>query len=76
VMAILSLSEETQIRVFMLLYAWWETRDKANTEEGVRQPSHVIHRAPMLVVEAMPSKEVKRCSQRPEKWSRAPLGMQ
>lgn len=39
VISVLSLSEETSLKVILLLYAWWEAQNKANAGEGRRQPS-------------------------------------
>ena len=50
VTSILALNEEICLKVIMLLYAWWEARNKANAGEGMRQTCQIIHLATMLVV--------------------------
>jgi len=73
VTCILALNEEICLEVIMLLYAWWEARNKANAGEGMRQTCQIIHRAPMLVVESKPArKEMKTAHQKPQKWARPP----
>ena len=73
VTSILARNEEICLKVIMLLYAWWEARNKANAGEGMRQTCQIIHRAPMLVVESKPArKEMKTAHQKPQKWARPP----
>lgn len=69
---ILPLSDEICLKVVMMLYPWWEARNKANAGGGARQTSQVLHRATMLAIESMPSKKVKNYPPRTEKWARPP----
>jgi hypothetical protein len=34
--AVLSLQDDVRLRVIMLLYSWWEARNKTNAGEGIR----------------------------------------
>ena len=66
ILAILSLREELCLRVVMLLYSWWEARNKANAGEGLCSPGQVLHRASMITMESRPKEEANKSSRIPE----------
>jgi hypothetical protein len=71
--AILSLHDDVRLRVIMLLYSWWEARNKANAGEGMRPLGQIVHRSTMLTAEAGPRKEeVIKGPRPPETWTRPP----
>jgi hypothetical protein len=49
ILVVLSLQDDVRLRVIMLLYSWWEVRNKSNIGE-------VVHRAAMLVMESKPAR--------------------
>jgi hypothetical protein len=57
ILAILSLRNELCMRVIMLLYSWWEARNKAYAGEGMRSPAQVVHRASLLAMESGTTEE-------------------
>ena len=66
ILAILSLCEELCLRVVMLLYSWWEARNKANVGEGLCSLGQVLHRASMLMMKSRPKEEANKSSRIPE----------
>ena len=66
ILAILSLHEELCLRVVMLLYSWWEARNKANAGEGLCSLGQVLHRASMLMMKSRPKEEANKSSRIPE----------
>ncbi|KAG0516036.1 hypothetical protein BDA96_10G328900 [Sorghum bicolor] len=76
ILAILALWDDVSMWVIMLLYSWWEARNKTNAGEGVRSLGQVAHRATMLAIESNPArKEVNIALRPPDRRIRPPMGI-